>query len=114
MSMGLSRRYSKMIHIISLLVSIALAIYIRRKGLTTLELREMLIAQGERVSKALVKFKLYRAVSGGVWLKIQGYGWVQARWCTDEDAGYLKRLDREGTLHKNYCGILELENYTWR
>ena len=104
-----------MIHLISLLVSIVLAIYIRRKGLTTAELRELLIEQGTRLGRAAVKFKLYRMASGGVWLNLKNGGWVQARWCEGSDEGYLKRLDRpEGMLHKTYVGILKLENYTWR
>lgn len=103
-----------MIHLVSLLVSIALAIYIRRKGLTTVELQEMLANAFKRSGSALSNVRLYRMVSGGVWLNLKNGGWVQARWSTDQDAGYLKRLDREGTLHKTYVGILKLENYTWR
>lgn len=103
-----------MIHLISLLVSIVLAVYIKRKGLTTVELREMLAKAFKRSSKAACKVWLYRAVSGGVWLHLKNGGWVQARWTTGPDEGYLTRLDREGTIHKNYVGILKLENYTWR
>lgn len=103
-----------MIHLISLLVSIALAIYIRRKGLTTSELRELLAKSFDSFGKSLSSVRLYRMVSGGVWLNLKNGGWVQARWSTDQDAGYLKRLDREGMIHKTYVGILKLENYTWR
>ena len=102
-----------MIHLISLLVSIMLAIYIKRKGLTTVELREMLVKQCTRLGKAVVNFKVYRWSSGNVWIKLNNTGWVHARWITNAEDGYLVRCDGTvGMTHKSFTGILSLEDYT--
>lgn len=102
-----------MIHIISLLVSIALAVYIKRKGLTTVELREMLTKQCTRLGKAVVNVKVYRWSSGSVWIKLNNTGWVHARWITNAEEGYLVRCDGTvGMTHKSFTGILSLEDYT--
>jgi hypothetical protein len=102
-----------MIHLISLLVSIMLAIYIKRKGLTTVELREMLVKQVTRLREAVVNVKVYRWASGNVWIKFDYEGWVHARWCSNAAEGYLVRCDGTiGMTHKNYTGIVSLEDYS--
>ena len=102
-----------MIHIISLLVSIALAIHIKRKGLTTVELRELLIKGFAQLGKAAVKFKVYRWASGHVWIKLTRQGWVHALWGLNERDGYLVKFDTpEGMTHKRYSSIEILEDYS--
>ena len=102
-----------MIEIISLILGIALAVWIKRKGLTTVELRQYADEQLAATRKKLVTVKLYRWSTGNVWVHFNYQGWVQARWCTDANDGYLVRVDGTvGMMHKRFAGITIIEDYT--
>ena len=102
-----------MIEAISLTLGVILAIWIKRKGLTTVELRQYTEERLRALQKYVVRFKFYRWATGHVWIKLGRQGWVQARWCTNATDGYLVKCDGSvGMTHRKYDGITAIEDYS--
>lgn len=102
-----------MYELISLLLGIASAVWIKRKGLTTVELRQYAEGQIARSRAKLVSRKLYRRACGGVWVKFDYAPWAHVRWCTTALDGYFVNRDGSvGVCHKRFVHIVAIEDYT--
>jgi hypothetical protein len=64
--------------------------------------------------------KIFRWYKGGVWVNLEFRGWIQCTWNTTSEKGYLLSKgwgylnNNNAMFHKNFNGIIEIEDYSYR